>query len=115
MQYGEYRVSSKFSEEAILLGYRGLTLRGILGHALKKENRLRCMIRKKCVHEKSALSPAIEKINIPASSTSHVIEPQADSKTHYRALLLSARPIHQMNLYRTGKSQNTKGLRHKFE
>ena len=111
MRYGKHRFSSKFSEEEILPGYRGLTLRGILCHALKKKNRLRCMIRRKCVHEKSALSPAIEKINIPASSTSHVIEPQADSKTHYRteesfdrALLLSARPIHHMNLYRTRKS-----------
>jgi len=94
MDYSRYIFSCKFENNAVLPPYKGSTLRGIFGHALKK---VVCALRKQrcteCLLADRCLYPTIFEISAKANDSGrkriaqpphpYVIEPPPDAKTHY--------------------------------
>lgn len=95
MDYGRYVFSCLIEDDAVLPPYKGSTLRGIFGHALKKvvcalkkQNCAECLLADRCIY------PTVFEIPSKVNETSgrkriaqpphpYVIEPPDDSKTRY--------------------------------
>jgi len=100
MDYSRYIFSCKFENNAVLPPYKGSTLRGIFGHALKK---VVCALRKQrcteCLLADRCLYPTIFEISAKANDSGrkriaqpphpYVIEPPPDAKTHYEKAIRS--------------------------
>ncbi len=96
MKYGRYSFTCTFDSDAALPPYKGSTLRGIFGHALKKvvcalkrQNCGGCLLSPKCVYhnifETSANSNvSTESKRIVDPPHPYVIEPPPEHKTNYR-------------------------------
>lgn len=96
MHYGRYVFSCVFEDDAILPPYKGSTLRGIFGHALKK---VVCALKKQdckdCLLVARCIYPAIFEILPPSGLPTgqkrivspphpYVIEPSLNDKTNYQ-------------------------------
>ena len=96
MHYGRYVFTCVFEDEAALPPYKGSTLRGIFGHALKKivcalkkQDCADCLLADRCIYptvfeisEKVRESGGRKRIAQPPHP--YVIEPPEDTKTHYQ-------------------------------
>lgn len=96
LKYGRYAFTCEFENDAILPPYKGSTLRGIFGHALKrvvcalkKQDCADCLLSNRCIYptvfeisEKAHESTVRKRIAQPPHP--YVIEPTTDAKTHYR-------------------------------
>jgi len=96
MNYGKFVFSCVFEDDALLPPYKGSTLRGIFGHALKKvvcalkkQDCADCLLADRCIYptvfEISAKAPVERKRKrIAQPPHPYVIEPPDDTKTHYQ-------------------------------
>lgn len=96
MKYGLYKFTCVFESDAHLPPYKGSTLRGIFGHALKKvvcalkkQDCKECLLAERCIYPTVFEIPA--KVNeitgrkrIAQPPHPYVIEPPADAKTRYQ-------------------------------
>lgn len=96
MIYGKYTFSCIFEDHAVLPPYKGSTIRGIFGHALKKvvcalkkQDCADCLLAVRCVY------PTVFEMAATMQETGghkriaqpphpYVIEPPDDTKTHYK-------------------------------
>ncbi|MBW1700025.1 MAG: CRISPR system precrRNA processing endoribonuclease RAMP protein Cas6 [Deltaproteobacteria bacterium] len=94
MLYGNYRFICRFETEACLPRYKGSAFRGLFGRALKKtvcalkrQQCPDCILRERCfyvrVFETELLSETGTNARVSAAPHPFVIEPSAESKTHY--------------------------------
>lgn len=96
LKYGRYEFTCEFENDAALPLYKGSTLRGIFGHALKK---VVCALKKQdcadCLLADRCIYPTVFEISEEVHETTgrkriaqpphpYVIEPSEDAKTHYR-------------------------------
>ena len=96
MKYGRYTFNCIFENDAVLPSYKGSTLRGTFGHALKK---VVCALKKQdcaaCLLADRCLYPTVfeipEKVHeatgrkrIAQPPHPYIIEPPADARTHYQ-------------------------------
>lgn len=96
MKYAKYTFACTFNGEAILPPYKGSTLRGIFGHALKKvvcalqkQDCSECLLADHCLYttvfEISAKAPTEQgRKRIAQPPHPYVIEPPTDLKTRYK-------------------------------
>jgi hypothetical protein len=95
MDYGRYQFTCCFQSDATLPPYKGSTLRGVFGHALKrvvcalkKQDCASCLLAGRCIYPTVFEIPAkVEEISgrkrIAQPPHPYVIEPPADDKTRY--------------------------------
>ncbi|HPD55937.1 MAG TPA: CRISPR system precrRNA processing endoribonuclease RAMP protein Cas6 [Smithellaceae bacterium] len=95
MKYGRYTFTCLVKDEAILPPYKGSTLRGIFGHALKKVvcalkklNCADCLLADRCIYPTVFEIPAKREETTGRRRIAHpphpyVIEPPPDNKTSY--------------------------------
>jgi hypothetical protein len=94
MLYGKYEFVCRFEDEAHLPPFKGSTVRGLLGHALKRtvcvlkrQECAECLLRHDCLYARMfGLPPPTEKAAVNASAEPHpfVLEPPLEEKTVYR-------------------------------
>jgi len=96
VKYGRYSFTCAFETDAALPPYKGSTIRGIFGHALKKvvcalkkQDCRNCLLAPKCIYPNIfEMSPAPEvstgRKRIAAPPHPYVIEPPTEYKTNYR-------------------------------
>jgi hypothetical protein len=97
LDYGQYVFTCIFEDDAVLPFYKGSTLRGVFGHALKKvvcalkkQECSECLLASRCLYPavfeaipSAGFSSAVRQ-RIAAVPHPYVIEPPDDSKTAYR-------------------------------
>ncbi len=93
MLYGKYEFICRFEDEARLPPFKGSTVRGLLGHALKRtvcvlkhQECPDCLLRRDCLYARMfGLPPPTEKAAANASAEPHpfVLEPPLEEKTVY--------------------------------
>lgn len=93
MLYGKYEFVCRFQDEARLPPFKGSTVRGLLGHALrrvvcalKRQACADCLLRADCLYARMfGLPPPTEKAAVNASAEPHpfVLEPPLEEKTVY--------------------------------
>ncbi|HOU51750.1 MAG TPA: CRISPR system precrRNA processing endoribonuclease RAMP protein Cas6 [Smithella sp.] len=96
MHYGRYIFKCVFDDNAVLPPYKGSTLRGIFGHALKKvvcalkkQDCADCLLAQRCIYTSIFESTIHPNHNISVRRVVHpphpyVIEPPDDAKTNYQ-------------------------------
>lgn len=94
MLYGNYQFVCRFQDEAHLPPFKGSTVRGLLGHALKRtvcvlkrQACADCLLRNDCLYARMfGLPPPTEKAAVNASAEPHpfVLEPPLEEKTVYQ-------------------------------
>lgn len=95
MLYGNYRFQIRFETEAELPPYKGSTIRGVFGHALKRtvcvlrhQECPACILREKCLYTQVFETPLSlpKKAAVPNGAIPHpfVIEPPLETKTSYQ-------------------------------
>lgn len=97
MRYGRYRIRCRLKDDALLPPYQGSTLRGLLGHALKRvvctlkhQECGQCLLREKCVYafffhtpdRGDAPSPAAR---MAAPPKPYVLEPPQWGQSDYKS------------------------------
>ncbi len=93
MLYGKYQFICRFKDEARLPPFKGSTVRGLLGHALRRvvcalkhQECPDCLLRHDCLYARMfGLPPPTEKAAANASAEPHpfVLEPPLEDKTVY--------------------------------
>lgn len=95
MKYGRYKFTCVFGNDAILPAYKGSTLRGVFGHALKKvvcalkkQDCADCLLAERCIYPTIFEIPAKPEETTGRKRIAHpphpyVIEPPPDNKTRY--------------------------------
>ena len=93
MLYGKYQFICRFEDEARLPPFKGSTVRGLLGHALRRvvcalkhQQCADCLLRRDCLYARMfGLPPPTEKAAANASAEPHpfVLEPPLEEKTVY--------------------------------
>ncbi len=95
MKYGRYSFTCTFETDAALPPYKGSTIRGIFGHALKKvvcalkkQDCKSCLLSSKCIYPnifEMSPDPGVPAGRKRIASPPHpyVIEPPAEQKTNY--------------------------------
>lgn len=93
MRYGKYEFICRFVDEAHLPPFKGSTVRGLLGHALrrvvcalKRQECADCLLRHDCLYARMfGLPPPKDKAAANASAEPHpfVLEPPLEEKTVY--------------------------------
>ena len=96
MKHAKYKFACSFDGDATLPSYKGSTIRGVFGHALKKvvcalkkTDCTQCLLADRCLYttvfEISARAPAEKgRKRIAQPPHPYVIEPPADLKTSYK-------------------------------
>lgn len=96
MKHAKYKFACSFDGDATLPSYKGSTIRGVFGHALKKvvcalkkTDCTQCLLADRCLYttvfEISARAPAEKgRKRIAQPPHPYVIEPPADLKTRYK-------------------------------
>lgn len=94
MLYGKYQFICRFEDEARLPPFKGSTVRGLLGHALRRvvcalkhQQCADCLLRRDCLYARMfGLPPPTEKAAANASAEPHpfVLEPPLEEKTVYQ-------------------------------
>ena len=94
MLYGKYEFVCRFQDEARLPPFKGSTVRGLLGHALrrvvcalKRQECPECLLRHDCLYARMfGLPPPNAKVAANASAEPHpfVLEPPLEEKTVYQ-------------------------------
>ncbi|MFH0825858.1 MAG: CRISPR system precrRNA processing endoribonuclease RAMP protein Cas6 [Pseudomonadota bacterium] len=93
MLFGKYHLTSVFQEDAILPEYKGSTLRGVFGIALKRVvctlKRMECgecLLRERCLYSTVFEAPSFETgRNGPSPPHPFVIEPPLSTQTEFTA------------------------------
>ncbi|MDQ7785553.1 MAG: CRISPR system precrRNA processing endoribonuclease RAMP protein Cas6 [Desulfomonilaceae bacterium] len=89
--YGEYRFRSELEHDAVLPRFKGSTIRGVFGTALRRvvcalkhQECARCLLREKCLFNRAFVTPGDgAQAQQPAAPHPFVIEPPETHRTHF--------------------------------